>query len=311
MLGDRLAEGLALLRVADRLVERPLRHADGAGGDVDATQFDGGHHLEEPLAFLAAEHHVGRDPVIVEGQLDGLNPPVAELVDVGADGDAAAALAGLLLDEQDAHASMAAGRVGIGAHERHHEARLAAVGQPHLGAVDEVLVAVALRLGADRGHVAAGVGLAQRVGAADLARRHPWEQPVLLGIGAERLDQEAPHEVRVQEAADAHPAVGQLLDDLGVGQDVEPEPAVLRGHGDAEQPELLHPLDELDGVLVVGVVAAGVGDDLLVAELSHDRQQLLADLGVLVGRIRRVRHGRLSSCAAPRSATPTLHDREP
>ena len=51
--------------------------------------------------------------------------------------------AGLLLDEQAAHAAVArvGGRVGL--HEHRHHARAKAVGDPHLLAVDHVVVAVA------------------------------------------------------------------------------------------------------------------------------------------------------------------------
>ena len=40
VLADRLAEGLALLRVADRRLERGAGDADGARGDVDAADLE-------------------------------------------------------------------------------------------------------------------------------------------------------------------------------------------------------------------------------------------------------------------------------
>jgi hypothetical protein len=61
VLGDRLAEGLALLGVLDAELEGADRDAAGAGRDVDAAHLDAVHHLVEALARgLAAEDGVGR-----------------------------------------------------------------------------------------------------------------------------------------------------------------------------------------------------------------------------------------------------------
>jgi hypothetical protein len=59
--------------------------------------------------------------------------------------------------------------------------------------------------------------------------------------------------VGVDHAGQAHPPVGQLLDDADVGQQVEAEPAVGLGDGDAEQAELAHLVDDLgrEAVLVL------------------------------------------------------------
>ena len=50
VLGDRLAERLALLAVAQRQLERALGDADAAGGDVDPAELERVHHLPEALA---------------------------------------------------------------------------------------------------------------------------------------------------------------------------------------------------------------------------------------------------------------------
>ena len=47
VLGDRLAEGLALLAVGDGQLEGAVGDAAGAGRDVDAADLDAVHHLVE------------------------------------------------------------------------------------------------------------------------------------------------------------------------------------------------------------------------------------------------------------------------
>jgi hypothetical protein len=55
VLGDLLAEGLALLGVVDAELEGPHRQPAGPGGDVDAADLDAVHHLVEALAGHPAE----------------------------------------------------------------------------------------------------------------------------------------------------------------------------------------------------------------------------------------------------------------
>src|SRR6476620_4929238 len=85
VLGDRLAEGLALLAVAEGELEGPLGDADAAGGDVDAADLERIHHLHEALAdsgLLAAEHALGRALVAVVDELGRLDALVAHRLDL-------------------------------------------------------------------------------------------------------------------------------------------------------------------------------------------------------------------------------------
>ena len=125
-----------------------------------------------------------------------------------------------------------------------------AVRDPHLRAVDDVLVAVARRPARDVARVAAGVGLRQREAAAELAGREARQPALLLRFGAVVHDQVRGDRVRVDDARQRHPAVRELLDDADVGEQVEPEAAVLLGDRDAEQPERLHLLDDRVGIRV-------------------------------------------------------------
>src|SRR6476661_7204028 len=83
--GDRLAEGLALLAVAEGQLQGALGDADAAGGDVDATDLERVHHLHEAGAdagLLAAENALGRALVAVVDELGGLDALVAHLLDL-------------------------------------------------------------------------------------------------------------------------------------------------------------------------------------------------------------------------------------
>ena len=73
-LRDRLAELLALLGVAERVVERALGDADGLGGDGDPGVVEGPHRGLEAGA-LRADHPVGGDPDVVEVDLAGRASP--------------------------------------------------------------------------------------------------------------------------------------------------------------------------------------------------------------------------------------------
>ena len=85
MVADRLAEGLALLRVADRVVEARLRKPGAAGGDVDPADLDAAHEVLEPLADagVAAEDARGRGAEAVEDELGRLDTLVPELLRAG------------------------------------------------------------------------------------------------------------------------------------------------------------------------------------------------------------------------------------
>ena len=64
-LGDRLAELLALPRVADGVVKRPLGDAERLRGDRDPGVVEGGDGGLEP-GSLRADHAVGRDAGVLE-----------------------------------------------------------------------------------------------------------------------------------------------------------------------------------------------------------------------------------------------------
>ena len=149
VLRDRLAERLALLRVADRLLEarawrsRPPR----AAMLTRPSSIPPMKYLKpSPTPGLAAEHRVGRRAEPVEDELDRLDALVAELAAAaaGSSGPAAPRPPGSFSSTNAGHAR------GGAARPRDRSSRAAsisagaqAVRRPHLLAGDHVLVAVA------------------------------------------------------------------------------------------------------------------------------------------------------------------------
>ena len=95
MLADLLSERVALLAVANRRGERGARHSHGARGDVDTSDLEAGEHLFEALALFAAYQVLGRHGAILEDDFAGLDPLVAELVELPRNRDA-----GTLFDDE-------------------------------------------------------------------------------------------------------------------------------------------------------------------------------------------------------------------
>ena len=87
VVADRLAEGVALLRVLDRLVDAALGEADGQGGDGDPALVEDPQELGEAPAPLA-EQVRRRHPAVVEGQLVGVRGGPADLGVGRRDGEA-------------------------------------------------------------------------------------------------------------------------------------------------------------------------------------------------------------------------------
>ncbi len=102
MLGDRLAEGGALLGVLRGELERTDRDTARAGRDVDPPDLDAVHHLEEAAAGNTTENVARGCLVVVEDQLGRIDALVAHLVDLAGDGEAGYDLAesGGLLDQE-------------------------------------------------------------------------------------------------------------------------------------------------------------------------------------------------------------------
>ena len=111
------------------------------------------------------------------------------------------------------------------------------------------------------------------------------------------------HGVRVHDAGQAHPAVGQLLDHADVGQQVEPESAVGLGDRDAEQAEVSHGRHDFGRERVAAFELRRRRDDVALHERAHRRDDLGANRLVDgLGAPRRSRRRRL-----PHGDNHTLH----
>ena len=113
MLGDRLAERLALLAVAQGQLQRPLGDPDAARRDVHAPDLQRVHHLHEPLAeaIRPTQDPVLRDLEPVEDELGGLDTLVAHLLDLGGNHESGE-LAGVLALDGDELVGTGLHRVG-------------------------------------------------------------------------------------------------------------------------------------------------------------------------------------------------------
>src|SRR6185503_6761253 len=161
VLADRLAEGLALLRVPQRLGERRLRDADAACRDVDAPELEPAGRLLEAAAFLADEVTRG-DAVVLEDELGRVDALVAELLEL-----AACLESRPLLAEEHRHAAVPGLGVGVGLRQDREARPLDAVRDPGLGALQDIRGALPPCPHADGLKVRTGVGLREGESAAD------------------------------------------------------------------------------------------------------------------------------------------------
>ena len=127
---------------------------------------------------------------------------------------------------------------------------LAGVGDEALAAVDDPRAAVGTVLEA-RGRpraarIAAGARLGQAVRADDLALGHRHEVALLLLVRPGEVERPAAEaRVRRDDQPERAPDPADLLDRDGVGQRVEPGPALVLGDRDAEPAELADAPDDL------------------------------------------------------------------
>ncbi|OYZ28271.1 MAG: hypothetical protein B7Y31_13105, partial [Novosphingobium sp. 16-62-11] len=141
----RLPEGLALAHIGQRLLERGLRPAQRAGGDVEAPAIEPRHGELEAVAFRAEAVFHRHAAILEDDGAGGLNLP-AHLLLVGAEGQAGRPR----FHENGGHTG---GAGTAGAHHHHIEIRRAGAGNELLLPVQHIMVAIAHRTGLERGRI--------------------------------------------------------------------------------------------------------------------------------------------------------------
>ena len=184
------------------------------------------------------------------------------------------------LDDERAHPLVARVRVGLRDDELVVGDRR--VRDPVLLAVQDVGVALAARGRPHRGDVGAGARLGQPEAAELLALRLRDEVALLLLLGAvlEQRQRVQP-DVDGDQRPERRLAALDLLAGERLRDEVEPRAAVLLRDDDPEDPELGHPLDQLQVELVVDVVLDGDRQDALV----HEGADGVLDQPLLVGEL--------------------------
>src|SRR2546422_683861 len=211
-----------ILKVDQRVAERPaLLHVLGGDGDGSLRGCDGSHanrqaliahllhDLEAAPAFSGTEEVRGRDPHIVKKQLAGVLPVHADFFERAAD-----AVAGKIsCFNHDERNGLWSRRFRISFHREADEAGVPTVRNEHLGATDDVVVAVAARGRSYALEVRPGGGLAHRDRANQLTPRHSGEPIAFLRFAAVRED--VVRNIVMNEGMEGHTRARELLHDDG------------------------------------------------------------------------------------------------
>src|ERR1700677_2449855 len=226
-----LTESFAILDEFQRERERKLggRQIARAFGDPHVVQH--AHRLLEPTAFAVAEQPLAADAGIIEKEFRLVRAAPMQRLDRLAAGYAP----GVDVNQENAHALRAAFRVGL-AYHGHHRAEVA-VRDPDLAAVDHIVVALALREGAEAGDITAGLRLGEARLRDGFAARVSGQPLALLLLGAAGQDEIAR---AVDSEAASHARAGERITHLFVKddmvQEIAPAPAILRRHSCLEDP---------------------------------------------------------------------------
>ena len=126
---------------------------------------------------------------------------------------------------------------GVGADQAEYPVGMLRERGPGLVAVDDVMVAVAHRLGAEGSEVGAGAGLGIALAPPVLARENPRQKLLLLRLIAERIDDGTDHGDAERQRRHRAGARGLLFEDETLVID-QPGPPYSFGQSGAIQPFL-------------------------------------------------------------------------
>ncbi|MGY4454234.1 hypothetical protein ACVWZR_008894 [Bradyrhizobium sp. i1.3.1] len=178
---DRLAELFSLVHVGHHGVHAGRHDPERAARQHRALVIEAGHQHLDALADLA-EHVLLRHLALVEEQRIGVGAAHAELVEMLAVGEPLEAL----FDQEGGHAARARLRIGLGIDDQH--VGVAAIGDPHLRAVEHVTVAALVGAQLHRNDVGARAGLGHRERADIFAADQLWQIARALRVVAVAAD---------------------------------------------------------------------------------------------------------------------------
>jgi hypothetical protein len=165
---------------------------------------------------------------------------------------------------------MARLRVRVGLDQHRQRVGMAGVGDPGLGAVDDIVVAHSPRHRGDALEVAARLRLGERDARAPLAGAEIRQPPqALFGRAVFRQHQRG-QGMRAQDSGHAHPCLRDLFEDDRVGDRVDGDAPVLLGHQHSEQAHLLHLVDDLFRVAAGQLPLARDRADALAGKIAHE-----------------------------------------
>lgn len=187
--------------------------------------------------------------------------------------------------EEGADALVTGGVAGTG--EEQDDVGPGAVGDEHLGAVDDVVLPVADRTGGEPGRVGPGARLGETEAADRLAGGEPRQPLLLLPLiapGRDGLGHQP--EGDGDDAAHRGVAAAQLLGHQDVGEVVTAGTAVLLRDGEPEKAQVAEFPDDAAVDLLRAVPGGGVRHDLAVGEVPGEppyRALLRAELQIHPG----------------------------
>ncbi|MNM80956.1 hypothetical protein D3C81_929390 [compost metagenome] len=257
-LGQRLAELLAFLDIAQRLLQRGLGGAEGAAGDVQAAAVQSLHGVDEALAFRA-DAVARRNAHAFESDGAGRLRLPAHLVLVAAIADAFGV-------GRHQEAGDALGAVLAGARHDDQHVGAAGAGDEGLGAVQHVFVALTASAGAQARGVGAGVRFGQAVGGEQFAGDQAGQPLLLQRRIAERGEHPAGHVVDGDVGGGGDAAGGQLFEDQRRGQPRQAQPAVVLADVQAEVALFGGAADHVHREVVLAVPVRGVRRQLVGGE---------------------------------------------
>ena len=262
--------------------ERGLHETDRARRGLQAAVLEAGHLVVEAAteSGIAADQVLGRYEPVVERDLVGVHPAVADRVDGAAFHLPAApvverermSLGAGFLDDHHREAAVRLRLVGIGARQQHQHVGATGERGPRLHAADEPAAVGRRRGDLHARDIRSVVGFGDHDPDHQLAARDAREPRLLLFFGAaghERPGQDL--RTRDERAADAERTARQLFgrDDHAdvVGLAAGRETVVLLGYRQPEAADLREPRDDVfRDVTVRAVHVFGDGADLVVGE---------------------------------------------